>query len=77
MILIDTYGLFYVAKVLSLSQQAGDNDFANVLWYRPKMPRRIQDGEGNVHNLYANYIQCAWEPSRDPHGWNSHRTFLI
>ena len=59
---------FFVAKVLSLSQQACENGVANVLWYQPKMPRGLQDEEGKFHNRYTNCIQRAWEPSREPHG---------
>ena len=57
-----------MSKVFSLSQQACENDAANILWYQPKMPRGLQDKEGKFHNWYTNCVQCAWEPSRELHG---------
>jgi hypothetical protein len=54
---------FFMANMLSLSQQACENGVANVLWYQPKMPRGLQDEEGKFHNRYLNCIQRAWEPS--------------
>ena len=61
--------LFFVAKVISLNQQACEDGTAQVLWYQPKMPVGLQDQLGQFHNRYTNCIHRAWEPSREENSW--------